>query len=143
MAKRKSTAHLVPYQFRAAPAAAPIVIRQRSRAPAKAKHKHHRRSAHAGKGNLQKVMTGAAVGGFLIGFIEKQFPTLPVLPVVGKKGAIAFAAYIIAGKGGQIGAIARDVATVAAGIAGYEYGSTGKVSGGELVTQVSGLASQV
>jgi len=144
MAKRKSTAHLVPYQFRArsAPrrAAAPIVIRTRS-APVKHK-KHHRRHAGAGKGSLQKTMTGAAVGGFLIGFIEKQFPTLPTLPVVGKKGAIAFAAYVIASKGGQIGAIARDVATVAAGIAGYEYGSTGKVTG-EVVKQVSGIASQV
>jgi hypothetical protein len=139
MAKRK-TAHLVPYQFRAAPAAAPIVIRQRSRAPAK--KKHHHRSKHAGKGNLQKAMTGAAVGGFLIGYIEKSFPTLPTLPVVGKKGTIAFAAYVIAGKGGQVGAIARDVALVAAGIAGYEYGSTGKVTG-EVTRQVSGLASQV
>ncbi len=137
MAKKRTASHAI-VQYRRAPSPKPIIIRQR--APAK-KKVHHRRH-HAGKGNLQKTMTGAAVGGFLIGFIEKQFPTLPTLPIVGKKGAIAFAAYVIAGKGGQIGNIARDVATVAAGIAGYEYGSTGKVSG-ELVKQVSGIASQV
>src|SRR5271154_6314919 len=105
MAKRKSTAHLVPYQFRSAPRAPATIVKYRTRAAPK--KKHHRRHAGAGKGNLQKTMTGAAVGGFLIGFIEKQFPTLPVLPVVGKKGAIALAAYVVAGKGGQIGAVAR------------------------------------
>ncbi len=138
MAKKRTASHAI-VQYRRAPSPKPIIIRQRA---APVKKKHHGRRHHAGKGNLQKTMTGAAVGGFLIGFIEKQFPTLPTLPVVGKKGAIALVAYIVASKGGQIGAVARDVATVAAGIAGYEYGSTGKVTG-DVVRQVSGLASQV
>jgi len=116
----------------------PIIIRPRVAAPKK-HHGHRRKAGHRG---LQKTMIGSAIGGFLIGFIEKQFPNLPTLPIVGKKGAIAIGGYFLAQKGGQLGTIARDVATVAIGIAGYEFGTTGKVTGG-LARQVSGLASQV
>lgn len=109
------------------------------------KHSKGRRRHHGHtQSSLQKEMVAAAIGGYVIGFIEKQFPTLPTLPVVGKKGAIAGIGYALAGKGGTIGKIARDVAMVAAGLAGYEYGSTGKVTGDEsVVRQVSGIAAQV
>ena len=49
---------------------------------------------------------------------------------------------MLASKGGTIGTIARDAALVSAGLAGYEYGSTGKVTG-DVVRQVSGVAAQV
>jgi hypothetical protein len=68
---------------------------------------------------------GYAVGGFAVGFIEKSFPQLPTLPLVGKKGAIAIAAYFLRGKH----PIIQDIGMAAAAISGYELGSTGKVSG--------------
>jgi hypothetical protein len=34
-----------------------------------------------------------AAGAVAVGFIEKQFPTMPTLPVLGKKGTIAAVAY--------------------------------------------------
>jgi hypothetical protein len=139
MAKRKTASRSI-VQYRTPKAPNPII---RVNVPQAAHHKKkggHRRGR--GHGNLQKQMTGAAVGGYVIGFIEKQFPTLPTLPVVGKKGAIAIIGYFLASKGGNVGQIARDVAMVAAGLAGYEYGTTGKVSG-DVVRQVSGVAAQV
>lgn len=79
-----------------------------------------------------------ALGGFIYGFIEKNFPQIPKLPVVGKSGAIAIIAYFAGGK--QAGIIA-DVGNAASVIAGYSFGSTGAVSG--LAPQVSGVAAQV
>jgi len=80
-----------------------------------------------------------ALGGFIYGYIEKTFgPQLPALPLIGKTGAIALAAYFLGGK--HPGLIA-DVGNAASVIAGYSFGSTGKVSG--LAPQVSGIAAQV
>jgi len=68
---------------------------------------------------------GGAIGGFAVGYIEKQFPNLPTLPVVGKKGAIAVAVYFLKPKN----KILRDIGFAAACLAGYEFGTTGKISG--------------
>lgn len=87
-------------------------------------------------------MLGVAIGGAAVGFIEKQFPTLPTIPLVGRKGTIAIGAYFIAKKGGSLGHIARDVALAAAVLAGFELGSTGHISG-DVAPQVSGVAAQV
>jgi len=89
-----------------------------------------------------RTMAGAALGGALLGFIEKQFPTLPTVPLIGRKGTIALIAYFVAKKGGTMASIARDVGLAAAAIAGNELGSTGKVSG-DIADQVHGIASQV
>lgn len=70
-------------------------------------------------------MVGFAVGGFAVGFLEKTFPNLPSLPIVGKKGAIAIAAYFLRGKHPLV----QDVGMAAAAISGYELGSTGRISG--------------
>lgn len=85
---------------------------------------------------------GFAIGGAAVGFIEKQFPTLPTIPLVGKKGTIAIGAYFIAKKGGSLGHIARDVCIAAAVLAGHDLGASGKISG-DVAPQVSGVAAQV
>jgi hypothetical protein len=70
-------------------------------------------------------MIGYAVGGFAVGFVEKTFPTLPSLPLVGKKGAIAIAAYMLRGRH----PIINDIGMAAAAISGYELGKSGVISG--------------
>lgn len=80
-----------------------------------------------------------ALGGFLYGFIEKTFGAkIPSIPIVGKSGAIALGAYWL---GGRSPGIVADIGNAASVIAGYSFGSTGKVSG--LAPQVSGIAAQV
>lgn len=82
-----------------------------------------------------------------MGFVEKQFPSLPTIPILGRAGTIAVAAHFLSKQGGQTSGIARDVALAGAAIAGYQLGLTGKVSGedvdGDLAEQVRGIASQV
>lgn len=87
------------------------------------------------------VLMGAAIGGAVLGFIDKQFPTLPTIPLLGKPGTIALLAYF-AGKQGFAPGIARDVALAGAAIAGHELGLLGRISG-DIAPQVSGIASQV
>ena len=71
-------------------------------------------------------MGAVAVGGFGVGFLEKQFgDKIPSLPLVGRKGAIALGIYFWNPKN----KIARDVGVAAAAICGYELGSTGSISG--------------
>jgi hypothetical protein len=131
--RKKSTSRAI-VRYRSAPK--PIVVRVGGGRKTKTKH---RRSGHHSAKNR---MMGGAIGGFAVGIIEKQFPNLPTLPVVGKKGAIALGIYFFnKGKAGILG----DIGFAAACLAGYEFGTTGKVSG-DLARQVSGaggLASQV
>ena len=113
-------------------AAAPIVIRQS--APAvKHKPKRHRRHGHKGGSNLMGLGTtlgGCAVAGGLIGLAEKTglMDKLPEVPIVGRKGALAIAAYFWAKHGGG-GQMARDVAIAAATMAAYQLGKDNKISG--------------
>ncbi len=131
------------------------IIRERASAPiirvsapraAPVKRHHKRRGVSHGSGKFGSA-TGAmtptksgslALGGFIYGFIEKNFPQIPTLPVIGKSGAIAIIAYFA---GGKSAGIIADVGNAASVIAGYSFGSTGKVSG--LAPQVSGVAAQV
>ncbi len=89
--------------------------------------------------NIQNRMIGHAVGGFAVGFLEKSFPTLPSLPIVGKKGAIAIGAYLLRNQS----PILVDVALAAAAISGYQLGSSGVISGSYDDDDVSGLAAQM
>jgi hypothetical protein len=136
------------------------IIRERASAPvikvsaprAAPVKRTKRRRAHSGGGGGRGIGGGAtgamtptrsgalALGGFIYGFLEKQFGSqIPSLPIVGKSGAIALGAYFLGGK--SPGLIA-DVGNAASVIAGYSFGSTGKVSGA-LAPQVSGVAAQV
>jgi hypothetical protein len=116
-----------------APRAAPV--RRRRRSGGGGGH----RSFGSATGAMSPTKSGSlALGGFIYGFIEKNFPQIPTLPVIGKSGAIAIIAYFA---GGKSAGIIADVGNAASVIAGYSFGSTGKVSG--LAPQVSGVAAQV
>ena len=94
-----------------------------------------------------KHLFGVAVGGAVYGFIEKKFTNLPTLPVIGRAGTIAAIGYFLGRKGGGMaGGIIRDTTLAAAVIAGYQLGSTGKISGdvdGDIADQIHGIAAQV
>lgn len=140
MAKRKTSTAIVravPVNVRAP---APII---RVSAPRAAPHKkkHHRRRGGANSNALnQSGLQSHAVGGFLYGIVEKNFGAqIPTLPVVGRAGAIALGCYFFGkGKGGMI----ADLGKAAAVIAGYQFGTTGKISG-LIAPQVAGVAAQV
>lgn len=142
MAKR-STAIVRTIPVRAP---APVIRIAAPRAPtaAKSKRRSHRRSS--GGGITGKTVLSAGIGGAALGFIEKTFPNIPTVPVLGRAGTIALAAYFLSRRGGTgMGGIARDVALAAASIAGYQLGKTGKVSGDEVLgdDELSGVAAQV
>jgi hypothetical protein len=87
-------------------------------------------------------MFALGLGGAALGFLEKSFPSLPTLPIIGRKGTIALACYYFSkGKGGH--SLLRDVAIAASTIAGYELGTTGKISGEDVDHNVRGVAAQV
>lgn len=92
-------------------------------------------------------MMGTAIGGAVLGFIEKQFPTLPTVPLLGRAGTIALGAYFLGKQGSGSSPIFRDVALAGAAIAGYQLGKEGKVSGDDDYVsgdeQVRGVAAQV
>ncbi len=146
MAKRRTTSTAI---VRTVPvrAPAPIIRVQAPRAPSTHhKRKGHRRKSGAGSTALnQGQLQSHAVGGFLYGIVEKNFGAqIPTLPVVGRAGAIALGCYFFGkGKGGMV----ADLGKAAAVIAGYQFGTTGKVSGAPAVAgvapQVAGLAAQV
>lgn len=79
-------------------------------------------------------MVGHGLGGYAVGWIEKTFPNLPQVPLVGRKGTIAIAAYFLHGKHPLV----HDIGLAAAAVSGYEFGSTGHVTG-----DVMGVASQM
>jgi hypothetical protein len=102
----------------------PIVIRQTKVVKAK---KHHRgRRHHGGLGGfLSQGQIKAAIGGAALGFIHKQFPNLPTVPMLGRNGTIAIISYMMRGKV----PFAEDVAVAALAISGYQFVSTGTIEG--------------
>ena len=135
-----------------------IVVRERVSSPApirisvprapalKSKRRRSHSRSHGGHvgsatGAMSMKKSGAlALGGFIYGIIEKNFGAqIPSVPVLGKTGSIAIACYML---GGKNPGIVADVGNAASVIAGYSFGSTGKVSG-SLAPQVSGIAAQV
>jgi hypothetical protein len=91
-------------------------------------------------------MIGSAIGGAALGFLEKTFPNIPTVPLIGKKGTVAIVAYFLHKRGGFGGHLVRDIGLAAAVLAGYQLGKEGRVDGdvmGDLAPQVSGIASQI
>jgi hypothetical protein len=104
--------------------AKPIVIR--TVAPKPVKH-HKRHSSHASGGLMNKERMGIVLGGFAVGFLQKQGIKLPALPVLGEAGTIGLAAYFLSGGGKN--KLASEICTAALAVAAYELGSTGAVVG--------------
>jgi hypothetical protein len=122
---------------------APVIRIAAPRAPST--HKKHRRHHNVGgaASGSGKALMGSAIGGAIFGFLEKQFPTMPSVPFVGRAGTVAIAAYFLSRKGGIRSQLIKDVGMAAAAIAGYELGKTGKVSGDELSgDDLQGIAAQ-
>jgi hypothetical protein len=135
-----------------------IVVRERSPAPIikvsapraapvkKGKRRRHHnggggggRSIGSATGSMSATKSGSlALGGFIYGYIEKNVPQVPTLPLIGKSGAIALIAYFM---GGKNPGIIADIGNAASVIAGYSFGSTGRVSG--LAPGVGGVAAQI
>jgi hypothetical protein len=101
---------------------------------AKKHHRGHKRSALALGGLVTQSQVTAAIGGAALGFIQKQFTTLPSIPMLGKNGTIALAATLLS----KHFPLAKDIATAAIVVSAYQLGSDGKVSGEEVEGYVAG-----
>lgn len=90
-----------------------------------------RRSSGGGGGFLSGGggIIAIALASAVIGLAESSglMAKLPAIPLVGRKGALAFGAYYYSKHGG--GSLARDVAIAAAALSGYELATKGSVSG--------------
>lgn len=131
--RRRSTTTIV----RTAPAfggfraPAPIIKVSAPRAPAVHKKKHRRRSS-SGNGTggelWSKENAGIALGGFLLGVLDKQGTKIPfTLPIVGRAGTIAIGLHV-AGKKFHSAELIR-ASKAALAIATYELGIKGSISG--------------
>jgi hypothetical protein len=142
MAKRRAaTTSQIVRTIPIARQVAPIIRVSAPRAAPK-KKSHRRRVGAADGGQLTgKRLLAIGLGGAAFGYIEKTFPDFPSLPLVGRSGTIAIAAYFLSRQGGMGGGIVRDIALSGAAITGYQLGKTGSVSGD--VMGEDGLAAQV
>ena len=111
-------------------APAPIVRVSAPRAPAKRRRSHpRRRSSGIGGGIISNETVQMAIGGALYGYCVKSgiVDKLPAIPVLGRTGTAAILLDYFSRHGG--GQLAGRAARAAAAIAGYQLGSTGKISG--------------
>jgi hypothetical protein len=105
------------------PRPAPIVIRA-PRAASKPKAKRRHKGASAGPDPVK--LAGAA---FLYGVAKKQglIDKLPTIPMLGRTGTVAVGAWYWSKHGG--GPIVRQIAIVAAILAGAQLGEGGSIAG--------------
>jgi hypothetical protein len=80
-----------------------------------------------GAAGLRSRIGGAALGGWGVGMVEKYFPNLPSLPVIGRKGAIALAVYAMQPKHKLL----QDLGVAAAALSGYQFAKENKVTGND------------
>jgi hypothetical protein len=100
--------------------------RASSRSPTRRRRRGRRRpSTVGGSGSAKKRIIGTAIGGAIYGYVEKNVPSLPSIPVLGKSGTVALACYLI----GPRHPIITDVGIAAAAIAGYTLAKNGVISG--------------
>lgn len=88
------------------------------------------------------MVVGSAIGGAAYGWIEKSFPAMPTVPILGRAGTVALVGFF-AQKKGFGGQLVKDITIAAAVIAGYQLGRTGHIAGGDVSRQVGGIAAQV
>lgn len=105
---------------------APVVRRSSGGRRRRRRGRARGRSAGAAHGsNIQKTLTGVAIGGLAYGLLVKNFPQLPRLPGIGRSGTVALAVAFLKPRN----EILRNIGVAAAAIAGYSFGETGTVSG--------------
>lgn len=111
---------------------APIVVnipKPRAIAVSKPKVKHRRRRSGGGIG-AKADLFGPVIGGYGLAMIEKYAgDKLPTVPLIGRKGTIGLMAYFW--NKHHPSTIARDIAIVALGLAGYQMGKDGHIDGDE------------
>jgi len=136
MARRSSAAHLAPYRFQ--PRAPAPIVRVVSRAAPRKKHRRSRRRSSS-VGSVAGFNLDYALGGLLYGFAVKSglVQKLPAIPVIGRTGTAALALGFWAKRGG--GEYVRKAAVAAAVLTGYQFGSTGAVTGDADSWEASGL----
>jgi hypothetical protein len=137
MARRRRTRSRSAPLVRTVRAPAAQVIRVSAPAPVRRRTRVRRAIGNAL--NTQRVLA-LGLGGLALGMIEKALPNLPTIPMLGRKGTLALACYWFSR--GQSSGILRDIAIAASSIAGYELGTTGKISG-DYDSDVRGVAAQV
>jgi len=120
MAKRASGFRVVTQR-----APAPIIRIATPRAAPIARRPKHRRRVGGGSraglaGFFSKQRQGAFAGAFALGILDKQGTALPTVPVLGRAGTAALAAYFMG---------FHDAATGLGSIALYEFAREGKIAG--------------
>lgn len=80
-----------------------------------------------GGGSIEKRLQHTALGGLAYGLLKKNWPSMPRLPGIGQSGTVALAVYFLKPKSQLL----QDLGVAAAAIAGYTFGETGTVAGGE------------
>lgn len=110
-----------------APRAASPVIRIQQPAAQRIKRRMKRGYRAAKAGGMTPL--SSAITAAVVGLAEKSgiMSSIPSVPVIGRKGAVALGAWYWSKHGG--GKLARDVAIVSAVLAGYEFGKEGTISG--------------
>ncbi len=132
MAKKRSSTSIVRYAPPAYAKPAPIVVRvPRAMSAPKAKPRRHHKGKSSGGGIMNAILAGAAMG-----YIDKQGTAIPTIPVLGRAGTIAAAAYLFR----SYHPFLVDLAKAAATIATYEQVKQGSIDG--LAPQVNGIAAQ-
>lgn len=101
-----------------------MIVREKVAGLAKAVKR--RRATGAQAAGLASRIQRGAIGGAVVGFIEKQFgDQIPTLPLIGRKGAIALAVYMFKPKN----AILQDAGIAAATLSGYQFAKENKIDG--------------
>jgi len=131
-AKRKSSTRTVVVSQPKAPS--PIIRVSAPRAAPITRRRRRSGGSRVSGSGTPKSLMGAAIGGAVFGFIEKQWGAkIPTIPVLGRAGTVAVICHFI-GKQGGMGRsqLVRDVGMAAAVIAGYQLGGTGKIAGDDV-----------
>jgi len=136
MAARRRTATRSGGEIVVVNAAAPVARRSsgggvRRRRSGGRKRRRSSSGGGGGGGSIDKRIQNTALGGLAYGLLVKNWPTMPRLPGIGRSGTIALAVYFMKPKSKLL----QDLGVAAAAIAGYSFGETGTVSGGEDVLE--------
>jgi len=103
----------------------PVIRIAAPRAPSSPK-KRRSGGGRRGQGSTKDILMKVALGGAAFGLLEKLGPTIPTIPVLGRAGTVAVAAYFF---GGQKPGLARDICIASTVLASYQLVKDGKVSG--------------